>query len=287
MTENQLTQEEMAQLPDPSRNHLIGQPLSKARATALDKKIRTEAGKARTAVEQVSILLEEAKRGKVHTTLGFKAWPAYVKDVLSGQVNIPDIQSRRVLVALMTGEGMSQKDIAAALGITRGSVRLDQQRGQISHPDKPVTSNDVESPKSEAPAKVVASDGKTYTDIKGKPRPTKEQQAEAASKIRKELADAGVKPPQPVQPRDKSALEITLEVCAERAEREQRLEVIRDDAELVLKDIQDWATDNENDDRYDIDERERKVMQDISTHLTNAQWAISELMGTLERLETE
>lgn len=147
------------------------QTLTKAQATALDKKIRAEAGKARNAVEQVSLLLKKAQAGNVHTTLGFKSWPAYVKDVLSGSVTGVSVQERRVLVALMTGEGMSQRAVAEALGVSQGSVKHDVKVSQIDspdagtevpeskngatklHPDDASTSANAEKPKSEAPAK--------------------------------------------------------------------------------------------------------------------------------------
>lgn len=260
------------------------QTLTKARATALDKKIRAEAGKARNAVEQVSLLLKEARDGNVHTTLGFKSWPAYVKDVLAGSVTGVSVQERRVLVALMTGEGMSQNAIAEALGVSQRSVRRDQNAGtevpesvngrRNAPPDKPVSSGNVENPKSEAPAKTVGLDGKTYTKTaKPAAKPTKEQQAETASKIRKELADAGVVPKPPAEPKDKSALEIMVEVGIEAAERLDELKIILEVATELEERVQEVVECQDH-----RGEEEQELIKQISAKLIDITCSLAPLV---------
>ncbi len=96
--------------------------LSKAKAIALDKRLRLAANKTRDSVQLVAELLEQAQAGNIWKTLGFRSWPSYVQDALKGKINV-DKTTRQALVAIMTGDGMSQNAIAEALGTTRDCVR--------------------------------------------------------------------------------------------------------------------------------------------------------------------
>jgi hypothetical protein len=71
-------------------------------------------------------LIEKAKTHRVHEALGFKSWPAYVADVIGTQMGQLPIDDRRQIVALLSREGMSNRAIAQAVGVSHPTVIRDK-----------------------------------------------------------------------------------------------------------------------------------------------------------------
>ena len=105
-------------------------PLSQIDAQRLDGRIRRLAESARGQLVKVAELVEEARRGRVHETLGFKSWTAYLADALGGQLQLQG-ESRREVVQFLAGEGMSVRAIATATGVSKSTV--DRDVVQLSH----------------------------------------------------------------------------------------------------------------------------------------------------------
>ncbi len=123
-------------------------PLDRDAAVRLDKRIRLMASAVRDNLTKIDTLLKEAKTGEIHVALGFASWTAYLADSLGGQLELTT-DTRRSVVELMAGEGMSQRAIAAAVGVSQKTV--DRDLDKVSHGDSP------------EPAPVTGLDGKTYT----------------------------------------------------------------------------------------------------------------------------
>ncbi len=132
----------------------VVETLDTAAATRLDKRIRLMASTVRDNLTKIAALVEEAKAGEIHVALGFSSWTAYLADALGGQIEL-STESRRSVVELLAGEGMSNRAIATAVGVTEGTVRNDKVR------------NDY------APEPVTGLDGRTYkkSGTKKKPDP--------------------------------------------------------------------------------------------------------------------
>ena len=109
-------------------------PLDVAAATRLDKRIRLMASTVRENLAKIAELVDEAKAGQVHVALGFASWTAYLSDALGGQLEL-GTDDRRAVVELLAGEGMSQRGIAAAVGVSQKTV--DRDLDQVSHRDSP------------------------------------------------------------------------------------------------------------------------------------------------------
>jgi hypothetical protein len=123
-------------------------PLDRDAAARLDKRIRLMAATARENLAKIAMLVDEAKAGQIHEALGFPSWTAYLADALGGQLEL-STDTRRAVVELMAGEGMSQRAIATAVGVSQKTV--DRDLDKVSHGDSP------------EPAPVTGLDGKTYT----------------------------------------------------------------------------------------------------------------------------
>jgi hypothetical protein len=160
-------------------------PLDRRAAEKLDVRIRRMADAARGDLETVGRLLDEAKAGGIHDVLGFKSWPAYVADAVGGRLHLSG-DARAAMVGLLAGEGMSERAIADATGVSKTTVHRDL--GQVVHngpPDSgpaetapsPDPNESAESggaapepaPLAEPPA-TTGLDGKTYPP-KPKPKP--------------------------------------------------------------------------------------------------------------------
>ena len=115
--------------------------LDVAAATRLDTRIRLMAGTVRDNLIKLGELVDEAKTGQIHVALGFASWTAYLADALGGQLDL-DTGSRRAVVELLAGEGMSQRAIATAVGVSQKTV--DRDLDHVSHGDsrEPVTGLD-------------------------------------------------------------------------------------------------------------------------------------------------
>jgi transposase-like protein len=113
-------------------------PLAIDAATRLDKRIRLMADTLRDNIAKITGLIEEAKTGEIHVALGFASWTAYLADALGGRLEL-DSDSRREVVALMSGEGMSQRAIAQAVGVNQATISRDQQVMHDASPAAPMS----------------------------------------------------------------------------------------------------------------------------------------------------
>jgi hypothetical protein len=101
-------------------------PLDKPAAVLLDKRIRLQAGRAKDSLTKLYVLVEQAKHGQVHTTLGYRSWDTYVANVFTAKISLGREQ-RRELVEYLCGEGMSNRRIADVINIDEGTVRNDRK----------------------------------------------------------------------------------------------------------------------------------------------------------------
>jgi hypothetical protein len=99
-------------------------PMDRAAAERLDKRIRLMGTTMRDHLVKIEALLIEAKAGQIHLTLGHKSWTAYLADVLGGRLEM-NTETRRAVVELLAGEGMSQRGIAKAVSVSQSTVRDD------------------------------------------------------------------------------------------------------------------------------------------------------------------
>ncbi|MBV5244454.1 hypothetical protein KUF57_13015 [Mycolicibacterium sp. PAM1] len=145
-------------------------PLAEADAKRLDKGIRLMATATRDNFAKLAELVDKAKHGQVHKVLGFASWTAYLADALGGQLELSS-DVRREVVALMAGEGMSERAIAAAVGVSQPTVHRDI--GQVIHAESPddADADDAEDADygDHAPP-VTGMDGKTYAKRKARRR---------------------------------------------------------------------------------------------------------------------
>jgi len=102
--------------------------LDEQTAKLLDAKIKEAVSKLADDTYEVLRLLKNAKQGQIHEALGFDSWTAYICEVL--QVVPADREQRQVLVAVMSGEGMSQRAIASVLGVDQKTVSNDLRSGE-------------------------------------------------------------------------------------------------------------------------------------------------------------
>jgi transposase len=116
---------------DPDEAEVVEwQPLNKTEAKRLDKKIRATSDKVISNNEKTLALFDElkelltqAKDGEIHKALGLKSWTAYLADAVN--VTVPQREDRKVLVAFLSGQGMSQRAIAGTLGVSQKTVDRD------------------------------------------------------------------------------------------------------------------------------------------------------------------
>jgi hypothetical protein len=149
----------------------------------LDKMLRYHARAFDHYWERLEPLIAEAKTREIHKDLGFKSWPDYIADVARYEMpNVSrSVEQRRQIVALLAGEGMSQRAIAVALGTSQSTVRDDVAEvsrnyspdidvDQMSHDDSPAEAVDAEVVE---PKPITGRDGKTYPKPKPKPQPAR------------------------------------------------------------------------------------------------------------------
>jgi hypothetical protein len=148
-------------------------PLDRNKAEVLAGRIRRLAKQAGEQLVQVGRLLDQAQAGRVHETLGFPSWTAYVADALGGQLQLSG-EARQAMVQLMAGEGMSVRAIVSATGASKSTVA--RHIGEVSHNGTPEPELDVshdgtpDDNRASEPATVTGLDGKTYTKPKRKPK---------------------------------------------------------------------------------------------------------------------
>jgi lambda repressor-like predicted transcriptional regulator len=146
----------------------------------LDKRLRTQARAFDHRWQRLEPLIAEAKTRQIHKDLGFKSWPDYIADVTRTEMpNVSrHVDDRRQVVALLAGEGMSQRAIADAVDVSQSTIRDDLAQVSRNHSPEPETIDAevvdedaaiVESHNSE-PTPITGRDGKTYPR-KPKPEP--------------------------------------------------------------------------------------------------------------------
>jgi predicted XRE-type DNA-binding protein len=97
-------------------------------ARSLDTSLRSEAHTVARSMIELKSLIEAARERQIHSLLGFTSWTAYIADVVSKEMDVLPRDDRQQIVALMSGEGMSQRAIADALGVSQSTVRDDVSR---------------------------------------------------------------------------------------------------------------------------------------------------------------
>ena len=183
-------------------------PLDRYKAEVLDGRIRRLAKQAGEQLVQVGRLLDEAQAGQVHETLGFPSWTAYVADALGGQLQLSG-EARQAMVALMAGEGMSERAIAQATGASKTTVHRDLK--QVVHCGPPASGGQsirdavtleprtrptpaaVLAEQEDAAAMVTGMDGKQYRKPKPKDkgdRPAPQRRRRTARKTVEQMAIA-------------------------------------------------------------------------------------------------
>jgi hypothetical protein len=138
--------------------------MSESDAEWLTDKIAAKAAGIRNSLEDLKVLVDEAKAGNAHLALGYPSWTAYLAATLGGgqdQMRLPRVE-RRELVGYLTGEGMSTRAIGVVAGVSEGTVRNDLRTELASFP-KPGAQNYA--PAEEEPAQppmITGRDGKEY-----------------------------------------------------------------------------------------------------------------------------
>lgn len=150
----------------------VAEVMPVADAQSLDTRIRLMATTVEQNIDKLSDLLREAQAGQIHVALGFDSWTAYVADAV--RFKPESIEQRRELVALMFGEGMSERAIAEVVGVSQKTVDRDLEN--MSRDDSP-----------EPGAQVIGLDGKSYTR---KPKGERKRQPKAKQPLNVEVSKA-------------------------------------------------------------------------------------------------
>ncbi|CAN1485984.1 hypothetical protein MCEMAEM6B_00048 [Mycobacteriaceae bacterium] len=153
----------------------VVEPLDVVAATRLDKRIRLMAATVRDNLTKIADLVAEAKSGQLHIALGFSSWTAYLADAIGSQIEL-STDSRRAVVELLAGEGMSNRAIATAVGVTEGTVRNDKVRSDYA----PFQVDNINLKNSA----VTGLDGKTYKNPGSASNPPSESESNPPSKQR-------------------------------------------------------------------------------------------------------
>lgn len=129
-------------------------PYTKAKAEALDKRIVATVTGIGDSFEKLEKLVGEAKEGQIHIALGFASWTAY----FAARVNtkFAEITDRQVAALMLHEEGMSNRAIAATLGVSPATVVTDVKEAKAKRPA-------ASTPAPATPKKTVGKDGKEYT----------------------------------------------------------------------------------------------------------------------------
>jgi hypothetical protein len=135
--------------------------------------------------------IKEAYYGRADKALGYDSWDEYCKGEFHGAYLRLPRESRREVVATLTEAGLSQRVIAAAVGVHKNTVVRDQNRSQLGpvasvpaldgkvHPNKPAG----------APEPAIIIDGTFVDAIPESPKDTRPDVVrladEAATQLRK------------------------------------------------------------------------------------------------------
>jgi hypothetical protein len=118
---------------DRPKNPLPAAPDAIEQARSVDAALRSEARTIAASMTRFRELIDTAKTGRIHQALGFTSWTAYIADVIGTDMGSLPVDDRRQIVALLAGEGMSQRAIADAVGVSQKTV--DRDLDQLSHDD--------------------------------------------------------------------------------------------------------------------------------------------------------
>ena len=148
--------------------------------------------------------IHHARDYAIHKDLGFKSWPDYIADVARTEMpNVArSVEQRRKVVGLLAGEGMSNRAIADAVGVSHPTVIRDRaatEADEVVHdvPPEPLSQVDRERAAIEAAAErrsVTGRDGKTYPcppEKKARKLTPAEVQARLIGQITLHLYDIG------------------------------------------------------------------------------------------------
>lgn len=104
--------------------HEVVQPLSREDAEQLDKRIRLAAGQFVADWVKFQGLIDDARRGQVHLTLGYPSWTAYVAEVGQDLLSLPtaNAEVRREVLEWLSSTGMSLRAIAQVAGLSKSTV---------------------------------------------------------------------------------------------------------------------------------------------------------------------
>lgn len=157
---------------------IVESSFTKRQAEQLDKRIRTTVTTLQANWDKLNELVAQAKDGNLHIALGFNSWTAYLADAV--HVQPTSIEERRELVALLAGEGMSNRAIGAVVGADDRTVRRD------------IDAVEAASGESVASAETEGLDGKSYKK--------KRSPKQAAESDEPEVIDAEVVEDEPELP---------------------------------------------------------------------------------------
>ncbi|MED5814480.1 helix-turn-helix domain-containing protein [Mycolicibacterium sp. 050232] len=147
-------------------------------ATEFDQTLRREARTVAQSMIRFKELIAQAQIQHLHEQLGFPSWTAYIADVIANEMTALPVNDRRRVVALLAGEGMSQRVIAQAVGVSQSTVRDDV--AQVSRNYSPDTESTGQLPDrsiADAINTITGRDGKHYPRPQrrppgDKPKPT-------------------------------------------------------------------------------------------------------------------
>jgi hypothetical protein len=173
-------------------------------ARDVDRQLRQQARHFDSSWLDLEALIAEAKNWQIHIKLGFKSWPDYIADVARREMpNVArSVEQRRQVVGLLAGEGMSNRAIADAVGVSHPTVIRDRAAtgaDEVVHdvPPEPLSQVDRERAAIEAAAErrsVTGRDGKTYPcppEKKARKLTPAEVQARLIGQITLHLYDIG------------------------------------------------------------------------------------------------
>jgi hypothetical protein len=118
----------------------VVEPLSLADAQKIDGHLRHEIkivnaymGHLHDALHQLRYWVDRAKRGDIHTTLGYASWPAYIEDAF--KVRGLPAKKRKELVWFLSDEGLSERVIGNVVGVDQKTVSNDLRGEENSSPE--------------------------------------------------------------------------------------------------------------------------------------------------------
>jgi DNA-directed RNA polymerase specialized sigma24 family protein len=130
--------------PEPTGPLVVVEPVVEVEpveARKLDNRIRTLAHSIDGSWNSLEKLIAKAKPSEIHVALGFTSWTTYIADIAKSEM--PNVArsaaQRRQVVALLSGEGMSQRAIADAVGVSKKTVQNDQATIEVDtkYPPEP------------------------------------------------------------------------------------------------------------------------------------------------------